>query len=81
MQQTGPAFLRRTIGALTPAMALLKFRGSLYGDQSMGSYKRVFDPLDLNIIDLGLRGGTGTTCCACFLSRCYLGFEPSAPLE
>jgi hypothetical protein len=59
----GPAFLHRTIGALTPAMALLE-SGQFVRRLVMGSYKRVFDPLDLNIIDLGVRGGTGTTCCA-----------------
>jgi hypothetical protein len=51
VQQKRPAFLRRTIGALTPAMALLKSRPFVWRSV-MGSYKRVFDPLDLEVIDL-----------------------------
>jgi hypothetical protein len=46
-----PACLRRTIGTLTPAMALLE-SGQFVWRSVMGSYKRVFDPLDLEIIDL-----------------------------
>jgi hypothetical protein len=48
-----PAFLRRTIGALTLVMALPKSRQFVWRSV-MGSYKRVFDPLDLEIIGPGL---------------------------